>query len=424
MSIGWTIGDVKYHKGERRSVDAEASAKLTVTMPPNPSHLEAINPIAVGMARAAGTRDDKPGEPVFDPEMTMQILIHGDASFPGQGIVAETFNLSRLPGYWTGGTIHIIANNQLGFTTLPEDGRSTLYASDLAKGFKVPIIHVNADDPEACIEVARIAFAYQRQFEKDIMIDLVGYRRYGHNELDEPGFTQPMLYQRVRQHPTVRERWANHLITKGRLIEDQPEAILKRFNERLQQATQNLEEAARSTKTMQPYQDPAPTPAPPGAATKVTTGVSLDHLLEVNQTLSDTLANVTFYSRRLENTIKTRRNALNSPDEATIDWATAEELAFATILEDGTAIRITGQDSERGTFSHRHAVLHDKGTGNRLVPLQSFTHWQTRHLKFTTAPCQKRLSWVLNLVTTFRNQIAWWIGRLNMETLPTGPRIS
>jgi len=208
--LGWT-GDVKYHKGAQHTFAGERKQPV-VKLPPNPSHLEAINPVLEGMARAAGTRADQPGTPTFNPELTLPVLIHGDAAFAGQGIVAETLNLSRLPGYWTGGTIHIISNNQLGFTTPPEAGRSTLYASDLAKGFKVPIVHVNADDPEAAVEVTRLAAAYRARFHKDFLIDLIGYRRYGHNEGDEPAFTQPVMYEKIRRHPTVRAIWAQKLV--------------------------------------------------------------------------------------------------------------------------------------------------------------------------------------------------------------------
>src|SRR5258708_2079087 len=189
--LGWT-GDVKYHMGARRANFDGIAVALNITVAPNPSHLEAVNPVVEGMARAAGTRVDERGAPHFDPTRTLPLLIHRDAAFPGQGIVAETLNLSRLPGYWTGGTVHIISNNQLGFTTLPRDARSTLYASDLAKGFKIPVVHVNADDPEACIEVSRLAFENRAAFRKDFMIDLIGYRRYGHTAVDDPGFTQPL----------------------------------------------------------------------------------------------------------------------------------------------------------------------------------------------------------------------------------------
>jgi 2-oxoglutarate dehydrogenase E1 component len=359
-AIGWTIGDVKYHKGVRRQVERSDEATLTITMPPNPSHLEAVNPIAVGMARAAGSTVDRRGEPEFNPKLTMQILIHGDAAFPGQGIVSETFNLSQLPGYWTGGTLHIIANNQLGFTTLPRDGRSTLYASDLAKGFKVPIVHVNADDPAACIEVTRLAFDYQETFHKDFLIDHVGYRRYGHNELDEPGFTQPMMYQTVREHPTVRQLWANELSSRGLITEGDADAMVTTLNERLQEAYDSIDED---------YVPEHAPEAPAGIAGRVETAVDMDTLQSINNALR-VPNDFNFYARRLENTVRTRRDALNAIDEKTVDWATAEELAYATILADGTPIRLTGQDVERGTFSHRHAVLNDAKSGERYVPLQ------------------------------------------------------
>jgi 2-oxoglutarate dehydrogenase E1 component len=361
-AIGWTVGDVKYHKGVRH----EAGGDLTVTMPPNPSHLEQINPVAVGMSRAAGTDADQPGEPYFDSKKTLQILIHGDAAFPGQGIVSETLNLSHLPGYWTGGTIHIIANNQIGFTTLPDDGRSTLYASDLAKGFKVPVIHVNADDPAACIEVARIAHAYQERFERDILIDLIGYRRYGHNELDEPSFTQPMMYQIVREHKTVRQQWAKNLLESGVITEDAADQFVDEQRAELQAALDKVEQSPEE------LAEPVPEEPPQGAARKIKTAVSAERLHAINDGLASTLEGFNFYSRRMENTIRKRRDALDNPDENTIDWATAEELAFATILEDGIPIRMTGQDCERGTFSHRHAMLHDAETGDKLAPLQQF----------------------------------------------------
>lgn len=362
-AIGWTVGDVKYHKGVRREVESGHATSLVLTMPPNPSHLEVVNPVAVGMARAAGTHVDQRGEPTFDPTLTMQVLIHGDAAFPGQGIVSETFNLERLPGYWTGGTIHIIANNQLGFTTDPLDGRSTLYASDLAKGFKVPIIHVNADDPEACIEAMRIAFAYQMEFEKDFLIDLIGYRRYGHNELDEPSFTQPLMYKTVRSHPTARQLWSRHLIERGVVTEAQSQAFVNEFNAQ-------MKEAFDSSPDPEELVDAKPTPPPPGAARQIETAVTLERLHAINDSLRDMVTGFNFFSKRLQNTLLKRREAFNDAETPAIDWATAEELAFATILEEKIAIRLTGQDSERGTFSHRHAVLHDADTGDKLTPLQ------------------------------------------------------
>ena len=217
IDLGW-MGDVKYHAGARYEVaDGGRPQSLVITMPPNPSHLEAVDPVLDGMARAAATpRRSSPARRSSTPARVLGILIHGDAAFPGQGVVAETLNLSRLDGYEVGGIIHIIANNQLGFTAEPNESYSTSYASGLARGFKIPIVHVNADDPVACIEAARLAWAYRHTFKLDFLIDLVGYRRYGHNEGDEPAFTQPQIYQIVAGHPTVREQYARQLVERGR----------------------------------------------------------------------------------------------------------------------------------------------------------------------------------------------------------------
>jgi 2-oxoglutarate dehydrogenase E1 component len=363
-ALGWTMDDVKYHKAWKRTIETKHGQKLTLTMPPNPSHLEAVNPVAVGMARAAGTDTSRRGMPNFDNRKTMQILIHGDSAFPGQGIVSETFNLSRLPGYWTGGTIHFIANNQVGFTTLPKDARSTLYASDLAKGFKVPIVHVNADDPAACIEVARIAFAYQETFEQDFLIDLVGYRKYGHNELDEPGFTQPLMYEVVRKHDNVRKLWQGTLQKQNYVTNTTGDEMLARYDSNLQKIYDDLQP---DDVRVQQREEPEP-----GAAKRVNTAVTLDKLTDINDGLVGTLEGFNFYSPRFEKTIRGRRTVLNDPTAKAIEWATAEELAFATILADGIAIRLTGQDSERGTFSHRHSVLYDSKNGLPFSPLMEF----------------------------------------------------
>ncbi len=361
--LGWT-GDVKYHLGGRRAVkDGSETVDLVVTMPPNPSHLEAINPVIEGMARAAGTYTDEAGPPHFDHPVSLPVLIHGDAAFSGQGVVAETLNLSRLEGYQTGGTIHIIANNQLGYTTRPESGRSTLYASDVAKGFKIPIVHVNADDPEACIEAARLAAGYRAKFEKDFLIDLIGYRRYGHNEGDEPSFTQPVMYAKVDRQPTVREQWAKILVERGEIEADEAEALVETQMNELQETLDQL----------QPAEDLAekqPKPAPRKAAEQMRTGVSLEQLREINEELLKTPGDFNLHSK-IQRAMKRRRTAFDDPDEATVDWATAEMLALASILADGTAIRMTGQDVERGTFSQRHAVFHDVETNRPYIPLQS-----------------------------------------------------
>ena len=360
--LGWT-GDVKYHLGARRAIKGGEAVGLVITMPPNPSHLEAVNPVAEGMARAAGTVVNKKGAPRFDPTRTLPILIHGDAAFSGQGVVAETLNFYRLPGYSTGGSIHIIADNQLGYTTTTEEYRSSLYASGLARGFKIPLVHVNADDPLACIEVARLAFAYRAKFGKDFVIDLVGYRRYGHNEGDEPSFTQPLLYEKIANLPTVREQWANALVERGIVDPNRPEELVQERMGHLQQVLESL-------KPTEKLAEEPPEPPPPGAARQAKTAVPLETLRALNESLLELPAGFNIH-RKLERARSRRAKVLDDPDAKTIDWATAEELALASILADGTAIRMTGEDVERGTFSQRHAVLHDVKTGQKHTPLQA-----------------------------------------------------
>jgi 2-oxoglutarate dehydrogenase E1 component len=360
--MAWT-GDVKYHAGAHRAITGGAEMDLVVSMPPNPSHLEAIDPVVEGMARAAGTTVDGPGAPAFNPTRSVPILIHGDAAFPGQGVVAETLNLGRLPGYNTGGTIHIIANNQLGFTTGPEDVYSTSYASGLARGFKIPIVHVNADDPEACVEAARLAFAYRARFRRDFLIDLIGYRRHGHNEGDEPAFTQPLMYQRIAEHPTVREIWAHTLVQRSVVEPSAPETMVR-------QRTTELQAALDALRLERDFVEPQPEPAPPGAAAKAKTGVALRVLQDMNAALLALPADFSIH-RKLERAREKRARMLDAPDERTVDWAAAEELALASILADGISVRLTGEDVERGTFSHRHAVFHDVQTGRVHVPLQA-----------------------------------------------------
>ena len=359
--MAWT-GDVKYHAGARRAIRDGEEMALVVCMPPNPSHLEAVDPVVLGMARAAGTAVEGPGAPQFDSARSLPVLIHGDAAFPGQGIVAETLNLGRLPGYSTGGTIHIIVNNQLGFTTSAEDAYSTSYASGLARGFKIPIVHVNADDPEACVEAARLAVAYRARFQRDFLIDLIGYRRHGHNEGDEPAFTQPLMYQNVSDHPTAREIWARILVERGAIDPAQPEALVQKYTVELQAVMDALQPE-------QDYVEPQPEEPPAGAAARVKTAVPLPRLAELNAALVAMPAAFSMH-RKLERAREKRGRILDAADERTIDWSTAEELAFATILADGTSIRLTGEDVERGTFSQRHAVFHDVRTGAVHVPLQ------------------------------------------------------
>ena len=363
VDLGW-MGDVKYHAGARIEAQPDGLPKqVIISMPPNPSHLEAVDPVLNGMARAAATTAGQPGAPIVDMGKVLAILIHGDSAFPGQGIVAETLNLSRLDGYDVGGIIHLIANNQLGFTTDPEDTFSTSYASGLARGFKIPITHVNADDPVACIEAARLAIAYRQRFKLDYLIDLVGYRKYGHNEGDEPAFTQPQLYQVVAAHPSVREQYAKTLAADGTITADHAEALVKaRMDE--------LERAYASVKPEQDYVPPVPQVPPSGAAKKARTAVPLARLKAINASLMTVPDGFTVH-RKLERGRERRKAMFASDSERSIDWAAGEELAMATILADGVPIRFTGEDVERGTFSHRHGVYHDAVTGAEHIPLQA-----------------------------------------------------
>src|SRR5687767_14149432 len=360
MDQGW-MGDVKYHAGARTSAPR---GQMHVTMAPNPSHLEAVNPVVAGMARAAGTVAGQPGAPRFEGASTLPILIHGDMAFPGQGIVAETLNLSRLPGYDTDGTIHIIANNQIGFTATPSESYSTSYASGLARGFKIPIVHVNADDAAACLEAARLAWEYRARFGLDFLIDLIGYRRFGHNEGDEPAFTQPLMYRRIAAHKTVRELFADQLAEQGTVPREESERLVKKY-------FTELEQAFASLKPDEDYVAPVPEPVPAGVAGRTATGVTVARLREINDALLVAPPGFTFH-RKLERGRERRRALFASDENRSIDWAAAEDLALATILADGIPVRLTGEDVERGTFSQRHGVFHDAETGKVFVPLQEF----------------------------------------------------
>jgi 2-oxoglutarate dehydrogenase E1 component len=360
--FGWT-GDVKYHMGAYKSPKEGDAVDLVIHMPANPSHLELINPVIQGMSRAANSKVDKSGSPQNFENASLPILIHGDASFSGQGIVPETLNLSQLPGYSTSGSLHIIANNQLGFTATDKESRSSLYASDPAKGFEIPIIHVNADEPEACIEAICTAFAYRQQFHKDFIIDLLGYRRYGHNEGDEPRFTQPLMYHKIDAHPSIRKILASRLEKEGVITLDESRKSLQTHLDQLQEVHRKLD--------AQHYLNGSLLKLPPaGAAQKANTAVSLDRLRDLNQALRKFPAN--FHPNpKLVKAVEKRRQILDDPDAASIDWTTAEELAFASILEDGVAIRMTGQDTPRGTFSQRHAVFYDVDTSSSYTPMHA-----------------------------------------------------
>src|SRR5881398_3006563 len=356
-------GDVKYHHGADGVYQTAAGKPVNITLSPNPSHLEAVNPVVEGRARANQT-NRRGKDAITDGSVALPVLIHGDAWFAAQGVVAETFNLARLKGYTTGGTIHLIANNQLGFTTDPREGRSTDYSSDLAKGFDAPIIHVNADDPESCLAAARLAMMYRDKFHGDVVIDVVGYRRHGHNEGDEPAYTQPLMYERIKQTPTVRHRYAEQLAGERVLDVAQADTEAERFYQRLSEIQQSLkahlseagvgEEPQRISGAQQLVAEPDTT-----VATPVLAGLN-EQLLVVPAGFS--------VNPKLKKQLERRRGALT---EGAIEWAHAETLAFASLLVEGTPIRLTGQDTERGTFSQRHLVLHDTVNGQRFAPIQN-----------------------------------------------------
>jgi 2-oxoglutarate dehydrogenase E1 component len=351
-------GDVKYHLGAE-GTRSTASGEITVTLAANPSHLEAVDPVVEGRARAEQTdRATRAG--MHDPAVALAILIHGDASFAGQGGVAETLNLSALDGYSTGGTLHLIANNQVGFTTDPSEGRSTRYSSDLAKGFDVPIIHVNADDPEAAISAVRLALAFRRRFESDVVVDLVGYRRHGHNEQDEAAYTQPLMVAQIAEHPTVREQFVPRLIEEGVVTKEEADELFASVTVELKQA----HEALKAT-----FGVPHPPEGriPYSSGDSVVTAVAADRLRDLNHELLRVPESFAVHPK-LKGQLERR---LKTIEEGGIDWGQAEALAFGALLVEGIPIRLTGQDTERGTFSHRHAVLHDVHTGETFTPLQN-----------------------------------------------------
>jgi 2-oxoglutarate dehydrogenase E1 component len=359
-SEGWNAGtgDVKYHHGAEGVYKTSTGKEVAVTLSPNPSHLEAVNPVVEGRTRANQTDRQTP-EAKHDWDVALPVLLHGDAAFEGQGVVAETFNLARLKGYTTGGTIHVILNNQIGFTTEPKEGRSTDYSSDLAKGFDAPIIHVNADDPEACLAAVRLATMYRGKFHGDVVIDLVGYRRYGHNEADEPAYTQPTMYERIKQTPTVRQKYAAQLAQEGVVDAAQAGAAAEAAYQRLT----TIQQAVKSGATQRAEDTQRITPKP---ASEPATAVAADVLTRLNDALLAVPDGFTIHPK-LQKQLE-RRRALTSKDG--IEWAHAESLAFASLLSEGTPIRLTGQDTERGTFSQRHLVLHDVNSGDRYTPIQ------------------------------------------------------
>lgn len=362
-------GDVKYHLGATGKYETLNGNQITVTVASNPSHLEWVNPVVEGIVRAKQTRlgDRRSYQKVIP------VLIHGDAAFAGQGVVPETLNLSQLSGYRTGGTVHIIVNNQIGFTTTPEDSRSSTYATDVAKMIQAPIFHVNGDDPEAALLVAKIAFEYKQIFKKDVVIDLFGYRKYGHNEGDEPGFTQPLLYEKIKSHPSVRNIYSNKLLKESVISDKELESFIKDFEKRLTADFDAIKRKSASFSSDIPLA--VSRKDVDNDKTTEETFITENTLKKVVQgitTLPDTFKG----HPKLNKFLEKRRKLIDGSEQA--DWALAESLAFGSLLLEGTPVRLSGQDSVRGTFSQRHLALTDISTGTEYFPLNHLSSDQAQ----------------------------------------------
>jgi len=363
-------GDVKYHKGYSKDRRTRSGAQIHLSLTANPSHLEAVDPVVEGRARAKQVRSgDQRGHTVIP------VLLHGDAAFAGQGMVAETLNLSHLVGYSTGGTIHIVVNNQIGFTTTPSEARSTLYCTDVAKMIQAPIFHVNGDDPEAVVHCAKLALAYRQRFGEDVVIDLVCYRRHGHNEGDDPSFTQPLLYEKIRAATPVFQLYTDSLVRSGLLSAEDVECIRGDLHEQLQQALSVI-------KTLPPVPDEPYEPRGPwagfsrtAAPGSVETGVPVERLAQIAERLGSLPADFDVHPK-LQKLLDRRRKAV--AEAGPIDWAVGEALAFGSLLVEGTPVRLSGQDSSRGTFNQRFAVFVDQQSGVEYAPLDHLSETQAR----------------------------------------------
>ena len=355
-------GDVKYHLGAEGTFTNSDGDEIAVSLQANPSHLEAVDPVLEGVVRAKQDVINK-GEEGFT---VLPLLLHGDAAFAGQGVVAETLQMGQLRGYRTGGTIHVVVNNQVGFTTGPHSARSSVYSTDVARMVQAPIFHVNGDDPEACVRVAKLAFDYRQAFKKDVVIDMVCYRRRGHSEVDEPSFTQPLMYDTIDKKRSVRKIYTENLIGRGDITVEEAEAALRDYQEQLEKVFQGTRDAS-TARPVEPSMEPS-------VEEPVTTAIPM----EVVKTVVDSQVNLperfTVHPRLLPQ-LQKRAAMVN---DATIDWALGETLAFGSLLLEGRPVRLAGQDSRRGTFGHRHAVLVDRETGAEHTPLA--------HLSETQAP--------------------------------------
>ncbi|MEW6368897.1 MAG: multifunctional oxoglutarate decarboxylase/oxoglutarate dehydrogenase thiamine pyrophosphate-binding subunit/dihydrolipoyllysine-residue succinyltransferase subunit [Acidobacteriota bacterium] len=357
-------GDVKYHLGASGTYESPQGGSLHITLASNPSHLEAVDPVVEGMTRAA---QDLSGDALR--ERALPLLIHGDAAFAGQGVVAETLNMSALSGYGTGGTIHVVVDNGIGFTTSPESARSSVYATDVAKMVQAPIFHVNGDDPEACVRVMDLAFAFRQTFKKDVVVDVICYRRHGHNEADEPAYTQPLMYEQIRNKRSVRKLYTETLVNRGDMDLAEAQKVLDEFQATLDAAFAATKESAPPEVCLLPEEPVVAVPMDPAPP------VPRDTLATVLASIT-TLPEGFHLHPKLRGQINQRRASLT---QESLEWGTAEALAFGSLLLEGIPLRLSGQDSRRGTFSQRHAVFVDQETGEEYIPLQ--------HLDPSQAPC-------------------------------------
>ncbi len=364
-------GDVKYHLGYENVIETKEGHNVEMRLASNPSHLEAVNPVVQGKARA---RQRKRND--TERKKVLPILIHGDAAFAGQGMVAEVLNFSQLPGYRTGGTLHIVVNNQIGFTTTPKEARSTNYCTDIAKMIEAPIFHVNGDDPQAVVFATLLAIEYRQEFQRDVVIDMYCYRKHGHNEADEPAFTSPELYDRIAKHPRISDILSKRLISEGTFTQEKIDSIRREYEASLEQSLERVKKAneqrhhggnpfAGSTAVFQERFsfDPIET-----KVSKKTLDTVISGLTKIPDSAN--------FNKKIQRFLSNRRKAYDN--RTGIDWSFAEALAFGTLLFEGTPVRLSGQDSERGTFSQRHAVLHDEKTGDRHVPLLNLSEEQAQ----------------------------------------------
>ena len=361
-------GDVKYHQGASGERETAAGRKVRITISPNPSHLEFVDPVVEGMVRAKQDAWQLAGQPrdqVID--RALPVLLHGDAAFAGQGIVMETLQLADLHGYRTGGTVHIIINNQIGFTTSPEDSRSSIYSTDVAKMTQLPIFHINGDDPEAAFRVLRIALDYRQEFNKDVVLDVIGFRRLGHNEGDEPSYTQPLMYARVKAHPGVRAVYAQRLVGEGVVTEEEVERMTREAVERYERSHARAKEIVAQKEPLKELPPPAPEE---DGSDIVETGVPAEVIRDIAHRIAVVPEGFNINPKMVS---QLARRAKMGEGAVPLDWGFGELMAFGSLGAEGTRVRLSGQDSGRGTFSHRHAIMYDTQTGKPWEPLSEMT---------------------------------------------------